>query len=120
MSSRPFGGFPLIGSESRFDSDTCLLFVSARVKSGAFRPTCGAPREAGNHRDATKNEKIKNPRTRTPKAARTEAAIFDIRRRSVQNARRTPKNKSTAAMPNSSRLAQGQSRVTGQLTKRNG
>src|SRR5260370_15890677 len=120
MSSRPFGGFPLIGSESRFDSDTCLLFVSARVKSGAFWPTLGAAWAAGNHRDAIKNEKIKNARTRTPKVTRTEAAIFDIRRRSGENARRTPKNKSTAAMPNSSRFAQGKSRVTGQLTKRNG
>src|SRR6267378_6025316 len=120
MSSRPFAGFPLIGSDSRSDSDTCLLFVSARMKSGAFWPTFGAPWAAGNHRDAIKNEKIKNPRTRTPKVARTEAAIFDIRRRAGENARLTPTNESTAAMPNISRLAQGKSRVIGQRTKRNG
>src|SRR5438445_11700028 len=129
MRRTPFGtrgppadadGPDMIGDDSSSESDTDLLFVSTRVKSGAFCPTCGAPFDAGSHLDATNATKMNIPSTNTLSAARTALTIFERRRRSGANALRTPMNNNTVAIANSKRFTHGKSRVTAQLTNTKG
>src|SRR5438445_13620535 len=129
MRRTPFGtrgppadadGPDMIGDDSSSESDTDLSFVSTSVKSGAFCPTCGAPVDAGSHLDATNATKMNIPSTNTLSVARTELTIFEMRRRSGANARRTPMNSSNAAIANSKKFAHGKLRVTAQLTNTNG
>src|SRR5258705_13660574 len=61
--------------------------------------------------------KTKKPQITTLRAATTTLKILDFSGRSGAKARLTPTNKSAAAIANSSRVAQGKSRVPGNQMK---
>ena len=104
---------------SKSASATVLLFVSERVKSGAFWPTCGAPLDAGNCLAMMSVIETKKPKITTLRVVKTAPAIFDRVgfERSLANARRNPITRSNAAKANRSKLTQGKSRVKGHCTK---
>ena len=83
---------------------TGLSFESVRVKSGAFCPTCGAADEGGSHEPATKIMKSNAASMNSPNAAAKELKIFETILLSGLKARRRPRNKSTNAIANRTRV----------------
>src|SRR5688500_8976494 len=115
MSSTPFGDLPATGAARNSASETGLLLVSGRVKSGACWLTFGALCDSGRFLGSIRVATTKNPKMAKLRVVRIAAPIFERlgRVRSGARARRTPTPKSTAARPKSKKLAHGKSRVTG-------
>jgi len=99
---------------------TCFSEVSDSVKSGAFCPTCGAPRDGGNCFARMKNDHRNNPIAATLRVVSTQAITLAIFERPRWNARLRPITSRTIANATRSRLGQGKSRVDGYRTKNNG
>src|SRR5215204_1604665 len=100
-------------------SDTVLADESGRLKSGTRWPTCGAPLEAGSQRPTTKIVKTNIANTTRLNALMIAATILERVGcgRSDAKPRRTPMKSNTPAIRNSTRFAQGKSRVNGNHTK---
>lgn len=94
--------------------------MSAREKSGAFCPTCGAPADFGSEVDM-KNAKNTNKPSAVPLTnVRIVAVIFDTFPRPTAKARRSPTTNKIAAIKNKPTLSHRKSVLTDHCEKTNG
>src|SRR5207245_11183569 len=109
---------PCAGAVRSSVSDTGLLPVSIKVKSGALAPARGAPEDDGSCRATINIRNAKAPKISTVKPARMGPRAFPRYNSERRNARRIPTARKPAAKAKRSRLTHAKLRVRGKSAEK--